>query len=287
MGRLHHQGQAARGVQVVTGAGNGIGRALALELASRGHDLALVDCVAGDLAATVESCRLIGVQARGWVIDVADESAVSGLGAEIRSNVGPPGALYNVAGVMHVGRVAESSVGDLSRVIEVNLVGTMACTRELLPHVLVAPRPARIVMVSSAFGLVGVPGYSAYVASKYGVLGFAEALRQEVGYRPRMVTVTCAFVGGVDTDIMTRATYSHPEEAPSVQARFALKVARISPEAAARAILAGAFAGRPDFSVGADARLFRLLSRGPQPLVRLLTHQRFGPKEAGRSDSGE
>lgn len=262
------------GVAVVTGAGNGIGRELAIEIAGRGAPVALVDVDEAGLAETTTRCRAAGGRSCEWVLDVAAPGALDDLGAEVVNRLGEPESLFNVAGVIHVGPLGASSMRDVRRVIDTNLLGVMATSHALLPHISQGAA-GLIVNVSSAFGLIGVGGYTAYAASKFAIRGFSDALRQEVSFGPRPVQVSCAHLGGVSTGIMRRGTYANPADAGRVQARFDRLAARTTPREAAVGILAGADKGRAEYSVGADAHLVRALSHLPGPVVRGLVRRRF------------
>ena len=163
---------------VVTGAGGGIGAALATQLATAGTALVLVDNNTDALARVAGRCSDLGVPVSSWDVDVADHAAVVEAVRHIVEDDGPPDALFNVAGLIHHGLLVDSDVADIQRIIQVDLLGTISCCQALLPALATHAR-ARIVNVSSAFGLVGVAGYSAYNAAKFAVRGFTEALQQE------------------------------------------------------------------------------------------------------------
>ncbi len=255
---------------VVTGAGGGIGRALAIQLADSDCALALVDNDPASLSATAAQCESRGAVVTQWELDVADTRAVPRMAREVLDTLGAPDALFNLAGLIHAGRLIDSDLDDVRRVVEVDLLGTIACCHAFLPALASNPG-ARIVNVSSAFGLVGVSGYSAYNAAKFAVRGFTEALQQEV---PRHVRVSCAYPGGVRTDIMRNGLYASTADRAGIQQRFDDLIARTSPEATSAAILRGSAKGRRRIMVGADARaadaLARLTGARYQALTRRL-----------------
>lgn len=146
---------------VVTGAGGGIGAALASLLAAAGTALVLVDNNPDALSRVARRCRDLGVPASSWEVDVADHGAVVDAARQVVQDDGPPDALFNVAGLIHHGLLVDSDFADIQRVIQVDLLGTISCCQAFLPALATHAR-ARIVNVSSAFGLVGVAGYSAY-----------------------------------------------------------------------------------------------------------------------------
>ena len=260
---------------VVTGAGGGIGAALATQLATAGTALVLVDNNTDALARVAGRCSDLGVPVSSWDVDVADHAAVVEAVRHIVEDDGPPDALFNVAGLIHHGLLVDSDVADIQRIIQVDLLGTISCCQALLPALATHAR-ARIVNVSSAFGLVGVAGYSAYNAAKFAVRGFTEALQQET---PANVTVSCAFPGGVRTDVMRNGLYAPTADRAGIVERFDGVIARISPDAAAEAILRGSGLGRRRIIVGADAQVANALSRIAGSRYQVLT-RRLG---AGRT----
>lgn len=242
---------------VVTGAGGGIGQALALQLARAGTSLALLDVNDESLAMTAALCEGHGVDITSWVVDVADHPAVAETAGQISSSQGAPDGLFNLAGLIHIGHLGDTDIADIQRVLDVDLMGTISCCQVFLPDLQSHPS-ARIVNVSSAFGLVGVAGYSAYNAAKFAVRGFTEALQQEV---PDRVTVSCVILGGVRTSIMRNGLYAHQTDATQIQHQFDTRIARTSAGDAAVAILRGSTQGRRRIVIGADAHAADLASR--------------------------
>lgn len=248
---------ASPAVHVVTGAASGIGRHIALRLASEQQVLALVDIDGPGLAATARECEALGARQASWTIDVADGKAMAQLPERISNTCGVPVALYNIAGVIMAGRLADSDLVDVQRVIAVDLQAVITSCHAFLPYLETA-KQARIVNVSSAFGLIGVGGYSAYCAAKFGVRGFTEALMQEV---PPHVRVSYALPGGVRTDIMRNGHFASTVDPRAIQKQFDLHIARASPERVAQQILRQASRGHRRIVVGNDARLVDLLAR--------------------------
>ena len=161
---------------LITGAANGIGRAMALEHAGRKSRLVLVDRDAEGLAETARVCRLKDVQVETFELDIEDLQAVAGLGAQ----VGPIDVLINNAGTVHGGAFLDVSMRDHQRTANVNFTGLMAVTHALLPEMLTQPA-ATIVNIASAASFVGLPLGTSYAATKWAVLGFGESLRLELG----------------------------------------------------------------------------------------------------------
>lgn len=159
---------------VLTGAARGIGAALAPLLAARGASLALVDMQADRLAQVAHPLRSAGHTVATYALDVTDSSAVAALPDAVAFTLGPASVLINNAGIALGGRFDQVTAEQFDRVMEVNFAATVNMTRAFLPQ-LRAQAPAQIVNMSSIFGIVGVPGQTAYCASKFAVRGFSEA----------------------------------------------------------------------------------------------------------------
>ncbi|HEY9418197.1 MAG TPA: SDR family NAD(P)-dependent oxidoreductase [Pseudonocardia sp.] len=240
-------------VAVITGAGSGIGRALALELAGRGARLALSDVNAVGVADTAAGCEKLGVQAQGYVLDVADREAVHAHAAEVVAEFDQVNLVINNAGVAVMATVEEMTYEDFDWIMGINFWGVIHGTKAFLPH-LIASGDGHLVNVSSVFGLVGVPTQSAYNATKFAVRGFTEALRQEMLIEKRPVGVSCVHPGGIRTNIArdARSAGDIPDEKKASD--FA-KIARTSPESAAKTILRGVERNRARILIGPDAYL--------------------------------
>lgn len=240
-------------VAVITGAGSGIGRALALELAGRGARLAVSDVNAVAVADTAASCEKLGVQAKGYVLDVADREAVHAHADEVVADFGQVNLVVNNAGVAVMATVEEMTYEDFDWIMGINFWGVIHGTKAFLPH-LIASGEGHLVNVSSVFGLVGVPTQSAYNATKFAVRGFTEALRQEMQIAKRPVGVSCVHPGGIRTNIArdARSAGDIPDEKKASD--FA-KIARTSPENAAKTILRGVERDRARILIGADAHV--------------------------------
>jgi short-subunit dehydrogenase len=248
-------------VAVITGAGSGIGRALALELAERGASLALSDQETEAVDETARLCRRhVGARVRADRLDVTDRAAVEDYARLVAQELGRVDLLFAVAGVIHTGRVVDSDFPAIDRVIDVNLRGVINVTKVFLPLVIARPQ-GHIVTVSSAFGLVAAPYYSAYNASKFAVRGFTESLRQEMKADGHPVAVTGVYPGGVRTPILRNGSFAFSADRDGVIAAFEEKVARTSAENAASMILRGVARGRAQIMVGTDARVVALLQR--------------------------
>ncbi|MCP4501763.1 MAG: SDR family NAD(P)-dependent oxidoreductase [Deltaproteobacteria bacterium] len=221
---------------VITGASSGIGRALALQLAKKGCQLALVDV---DKEGLEESERLVKELVSDaltslHVMSVADEAAMMALPDAVIEAHDDVHLLINNAGVAHIGNFAESDVADFRWVLEVNLMGVLYGVKAFLPHLL-ARESGHIVNMSSLFGVVGVPKQSAYCTSKFAVRGFSAVLWEEL--QGTSVDVTCVHPGGVNTGIVKNARAEDVEEKKQVAAAFA-KYAQSPDKVAAKIVKA-------------------------------------------------
>lgn len=261
-------------VVVVTGAGAGIGRALAVRLACHGARLVVWDADAAALEATADACCRVGVSVRRDVLDVRDAELVEQCAVAAAEALGGLDVVVCLAGVIHTGRFLDSRPEDYRYVMDVNYWGTLTTVRACLPS-MIASGGGLVVTVSSAFGLAAMARYGAYSASKFAVRGFSEALAQELAMDDLPVKVSCVYPGGVRTSIIRRGRFADTENAAAASARFERSVARTSPEVAAEAILRGVARGRSRILIGADARLVSALARlaagsYPRILGRLL-----------------
>jgi NAD(P)-dependent dehydrogenase (short-subunit alcohol dehydrogenase family) len=264
-------------VAAITGAGSGIGRALALELARRGCALALSDI---DQTGLLETLRLVQsagqTDASTAVVDVADRAAVFEWAGECRARHGKVNLLFNNAGVA-LNSMAESTLPeDFDWLMGINFWGVVNGCHAFLLH-LRASGDAHVINMSSVFGLMAMPTQSAYNASKFAVRGFTEALRMELELASVPVGVTCVHPGGVATNI-ARAGRVDPAmdaimgmDAAQQRERAHRMIQGTTPEAAARKILSGVEHNARRVLVGPDARVVdwmtRLLGSAYQVLV--------------------
>jgi len=248
------------GVAVVTGAGSGIGRALAQRLSQRGSVVALADIDEAGLTETAASLSAKRADVTTHVVDIANEVAVQAFAEDVAARHGRVTLLINNAGVALLGTFEEISLEDFRWLMEINFWGQVYGVKYFLPVLKQQPR-AHIVNVSSIFGIVAPAGQSAYAASKFAVRGFTEALRHEL--EGTCVTVSCVHPGGIRTAIARRARMgaNTPQATQKNSiARFD-RVATIPPEVAAARILEGVEYGEPRILIGADARKIDLLQR--------------------------
>src|SRR6202158_485690 len=250
----------ANGVAVVTGAGSGIGRALARQLAVAGSALALADIDEAGLQQTAASLSERGVQLTTHVMDVSDESAMQAFAQDVAARHGRVTLLINNAGVALHGTFEEISLDDLRWLMGINFWGVVYGVKYFLPLLKKEPR-AHIVNISSLFGIVAPAGQSAYSASKFAVRGFTEALRHEL--EGTSVFVSCVHPGGIRTPIARRARLGANTAAGAgdeAVARFDRLGQRMAGAGSAR-ILRGVERREPRILIGRDARQIDLLQR--------------------------
>jgi NAD(P)-dependent dehydrogenase (short-subunit alcohol dehydrogenase family) len=183
---------------VVTGGGRGIGRAIALSFAEPGAHIIITSRTASQLEQTASEIRATGADATAVAMDVSDEASVAHGFGTLHGTVKQIDVLVNNAGVGGGEIVQGSDVERWKRTIDTNLFGMYLVTRQVLP---LMANEGRIVNLSSVLGRFGVPGYTAYCASKHGVIGFTRALSLEV--LKRKITVNAISPGWVDTDMAT------------------------------------------------------------------------------------
>ena len=248
-------------VVVITGAGSGIGRALAVRAAGRGALLALSDWNAEGLAETVRLVEHAGAaKVRHDVVDVSDRDAVRRWAAGVVEEHGRVNLVVNNAGVTATGDFTDLAYDDLDWIVGINFWGVVHGSKEFLPH-LIASGEGALVNISSLFGLVSVPGQSAYNATKYAVRGLTEAIREEMLVAGHPVTVTCVHPGGIKTGISRHGRTAAGLDASAIDALFEKKLAKMSPDRAAEIILDGALAGKARVLVGLDAHVIHQFAR--------------------------
>jgi short-subunit dehydrogenase len=248
----------------VTGAASGIGRALALELAARGCDLALADRDEAGLQATAaEINRLHSQKVTAHRVDVSEPGQIEDFAQA--AVAGHPGLniVVNNAGVALLGQFNEIDQAQMDWLMNINFWGVVHATRAFLPH-LARQREAHIVNLSSIFGIVAPPGQTAYAAAKFAVRGFSEALRHELQMAASPVRLSVVHPGGVATNIVrnSRAGVGVTDNTRRAQTieRFDA-IAKTTPAAAALRIIQGIEKNQPRILIGNDARFMDLLQR--------------------------
>ncbi|MEX0283926.1 MAG: SDR family NAD(P)-dependent oxidoreductase [Paracoccaceae bacterium] len=245
---------------VITGAGSGIGAALARSFANRGTHLALVDVNANGLESTRQSLQQ-NVRVSLHPMDVTDKGAVDGLPATVEAQHGAHAdVLINNAGVALEGNFDRVSEDDFDWVLDINLNAPIRLTRAFLPSLTARP-DAQIVNISSVFGLIGPPGQTAYSTAKFGLRGFTEALRHEMA--GTNLRITQVHPGGVSTNIANSARMT--SELTEVEAQKRLdhtnKLLKMPPDQAAEIIARGIEKGKPRILIGDDARKIDIIQR--------------------------
>ncbi|BBZ22312.1 SDR family NAD(P)-dependent oxidoreductase [Mycolicibacter hiberniae] len=253
------QGFAGK-VAVVTGAGSGIGQALAVELARAGAQLAISDVDTEGLAETERRVAALGVRVKADRLDVTEREAFLIYADEVKEHFGKVNQIYNNAGIAYSGDIEITPFKDIERVMDVDFWGVVNGTKAFLPH-LIASGDGHVINVSSLFGLLSVPAQGAYNAAKFAVRGFTEALRQEMVVAGHPVKVTTVHPGGIKTAIARNATVAEGLDAAALAEFFDRRLASTTAEEAARVILAGVRKNRARVLIGNDARALDLLVR--------------------------
>ena len=247
-------------VAVVTGAGSGIGQALAIELGRSGAKLAISDVDTEGLAVTEERLKAIGAEVKTDRIDVTEREAFLLYADAVKEHFGKVNQIYNNAGIAFTGDVEVSPFKDIERVMDGDYWGVVNGTKAFLPH-LIASGDGHIVNVSSLFGIFSVPGQAAYNSAKFAVRGFTEALRQEMILAKHPVKVTCVHPGGIKTAIARNGTAAEGLDQKALAEAFDEKLAKTTPQRAATIILEAVRKDKARVLVGADAKILDVIVR--------------------------
>lgn len=273
------------GVAAITGAGSGIGAALAVELAARGMHLALADRHTSALEATAQQARQAGTTVSTHAFDVTDRAMSAAWPQAVLAQHGHVTVLVNNAGIAVSGTFEQVDPSDFDLLMDINFGAPVRLTRAFLP--LLAKEPAaQIVNMSSVLGIVATPGQTAYCASKFALRGFSESLRHELEAAGSPVQVTLVHPGGVRTAIASSARV--PRDATAGQLALYEKrwkaMLVMPPAQAARIIADGIERREPRVLVGDDARqavfLQRLMPIGYWKVMAQGIARRLGQKAA-------
>lgn len=238
-------------VVIVTGAGSGMGRELALELVRRGAKVVALDM---HEATVQETAQLAGSAVTALAFDVTDRAAVTALPARIEALVGPADVLINNAGIIQpFVPINELTIEQAEKVMNVNFYGPFAMVKAFLPMLLKRPE-AHILNVSSMGAYAPVPGQSVYGASKAAVKLFTEGLRSEL--RETNVGVTIVFPGAIATNITANSGIDLPEVSAE-----ASSIKQTSAQVAAKMMIDAIEKGKPRITIGKDAAMMDRLSR--------------------------
>jgi len=257
-------------VAAITGAGSGIGRALAVNLSGRGCAVALSDVDEAGLAETEKLCLGRAPRVTTDVVDVADRAAMHVWADSVVSTHGKANLVFNNAGVALGATVEAMSWEDMDWLMNINFWGVVHGTKAFLPH-LIASGEGHVVNISSVFGLISVPTQSAYNAAKFGVRGFTDALYMELKVAKHPVSATTVHPGGIRTNIVKNARLDESlggaADKDAAHGRFQ-SISMTTPDKAASTILKAVRRGRRRVTVGPDAKAIDLMSRLPAPLYQ-------------------
>ena len=248
----------------VTGAASGIGRALAVELASRGCDLALADRDEGGLAAVAAELAARGRKVTTHRVDVSAPAEIKEFAAAATAAHPHLNIVINNAGVALPGQFHEIDQAQFEWLMNINFWGVVHGSRAFLPHLFSQPS-AHIVNISSIFGIIAPAGQTAYCASKFAVRGFSEALRHEFWLAKIPINVTVVHPGGIKTNIVRNmrtgvGITDNARRAESIE-RFDTEFAKTTAPAAAATIIKGIEKNAPRVLIGSDAKFMDLLQR--------------------------
>jgi len=262
-------------VAVITGAGSGIGRYLAVLLAKYGAHVAICDINEKTLNETSEMLRKYNVSVSNHLLDVSDSEAIEALPKKVIEAHGKVNLVFNNAGVTAVSEFKDLEKKDWEWVMGINFHGVVNSTRSFIPHLIEQPEAA-IINTSSIFGMVAVPGQTVYHASKFGVRGFTESLALEMAQSNENLQIHCVHPGHVGTNIagsarVDKERFEAADQGGSIFSRKApsnhkemgdqFKKGGMHPSKAAQIILNGVKKNKRRIFIGLDSRLLELSQR--------------------------
>jgi butyryl-CoA dehydrogenase len=276
-------------IAVITGAGSGIGRALALQLSRECRGLALCDINPEKLAETVLEAEKSGCKVYNQVLDVSDREGMEGFAAAVIKHFGEVDIVINNAGVA-LGRasVLEVPIEGLEWIIGINLWGMIYGSKAFLPHLITRPE-ASLVNVSSLFGMMAVPQQSGYITSKFAIRGFNETLGMELRHTHPHVRLMSVQPGGVSTNIArdSKKVSGDDERFHKAMIQNFDKMLRMPPEKAASRIVRGIRKKKRRLLVGWDAWLMDKVVRiSPVGYQRLVSKRVYKQQEEVRRKLG-
>jgi NAD(P)-dependent dehydrogenase (short-subunit alcohol dehydrogenase family) len=262
-------------VAVITGAGSGMGRYLAILLAKDGADVCICDVNEQTLGETLAMLRKFNVSVSSHILDVSDKEAIEALPQKVIDQHGKVDLVFNNAGVTAGSHFQDMKEDNWDWVMGINFNGVINSTRAFIPH-LVNNAEAAIVNTSSIFGIVAVPGQTAYHATKFAVRGFTESLALEMKQTNPNLQIHCVHPGHIGTNIAATARMSDEDfkgnetrssifsrNAPKTQQEMGelFKEGGMHPSKAAKIILNGVKKNKTKIFIGLDAKLLDLSQR--------------------------
>ncbi len=254
-----------RKIAVVTGASSGIGRAAAREFARRGYDLVLAARRAEPLEVVAAECRASGARTVAIPADVSRHDDCQHLIERAERELGPIDVLVNNAGFAIFDAIEGAQPDDLHSMMETNYFGTVWCTQAVLPAML-SRRRGTIVNVASIAGIMGYARMGGYCATKFAMIGFSEALRDEVLDRGVRVALVCP--GTTNTEFFDKAERGKMPGASRL-------ILAVSPERVAKAVVAAAEGGQyrriVPFAAALYMRFKELMPRAAHFFMRVVS----------------
>ena len=250
-------------VAAITGAASGMGQALAIGLAREGCHVAIADLNEEGLKETVKTVEGMGGVITSTVLDVSNKNDVESWAAQVAKDLDGINIIINNAGVGLSATVEDMSYEDFEWVMNINFWGVVYGTKAFLPYLQEASE-GHIVNISSLFGIISGPTFSAYNAAKFAVRGFTESLRQELEISGSNVSCTTVHPGGIRTNIAKTSRITDSNLIPMDQDRFIAdfeKFTMTSPEKAAATIINGIVKNKRRVLIGKDAQAMDLVQR--------------------------
>jgi len=246
-------------VVVITGAASGMGKELALQYAAQGYSLALADLSIDSLMPVKQEAERLGAaEIVCEAVDVASESQVNQFAERVSSTFDRVDVVINNAGITRMGTFEGSSPEAFRQIIDVNFWGVVYGSRAFLPAL--KKSAGTLTNISSLFGLIGVPGQTAYCASKFAVRGFTESLRQEV--QEFGVHVACVHPGGIRTNIARNAVFDEQNDTREQAIERIESKALVMPASKAAGIIRNGIAKRKSrILIGRDAKTLDYIAR--------------------------
>jgi NADP-dependent 3-hydroxy acid dehydrogenase YdfG len=248
-------------VAAVTGAGSGMGQAIAVELARQGCAVSICDVNEAGLDETLQMLSAYPVEVSHHLVDVSDREAMNNYAGETNTIHGRVNMIFNNAGVSVTDSAEHMSYEDFEWLMGINFWGVVYGTRAFLPYLKTVDE-AHIINTSSIFGILSFPTQTAYNASKFAVRGYTESLRQEL--EDTHIGVSCVHPGGVKTNIIKTSRYTPSDNSSATKEEMEVafeELAALTSEQAAQQILKGVRKRHPRILVGKDAKILSFISR--------------------------